>query len=131
MKNNAGAGIGGAGGADGSVANAPEFYETVGSTTLYAAWRDEDVTQWRVDLDGIEVGTESVVLSLKASSAEKFAEARKHIHVYASPTLPVPETADAIIATPEIVDNGDGTGTATIQIDQTTGAQFYEIGVGE
>lgn len=117
--------------ADGSVANAPEIYETIGSTTLYAAWRDEDVTQWRVDLDGIEVGTESVVLSLKAASAEKFAEARKHLRVYASPTLPVPETADAIIATPEIVDNGDGTDTATIQIDQMTGAQFYEIGVGE
>ena len=28
-------------------------------------------------------------------------------------------------------DYGDCTGTATIQIDQTTGAQFYEIGVGE
>lgn len=28
-------------------------------------------------------------------------------------------------------DYGDCTGTAAIQIDRTTGAQFYEIGVGE
>lgn len=117
--------------ADGSVANAPEIYETVDGTTLYAAWRDEDLALWRVDLAGIEVGSGSVVLSLKAASAEKFAEAKKHLRVYASPTLPVPETADAIIAAPEIVDNGDGTGTATFPLDPDLGAQFYEIGVGD
>ncbi len=117
--------------ADGSVANAPEIYETIGSTTLYAVWRDEDLAPWRVDLAGIEVGSGSVVLSLKAASAEKFAEAKPHLHVYASRTLPVPETAEARIVGPAIVDNGDGTGTATFPLDPDLGAQFYEIGVGD
>ena len=61
---------GAGGGTDGSAANAPEIYETVDGTTLYAAWRDEDLAPWRVDLAGIEVGSGSIVLSLKAASAE-------------------------------------------------------------
>ena len=77
----------------------------------------------------------SVVLGVAVTnciaSAEKFAEARPHLHVYASPALPVPETAEARIAAPEIVDNGDGTGTATFPLDPDLGAQFYEIGVGD
>ena len=119
--------------ADGTWADtAPELYETVGSTTLHAAWRDMQgfkAEDYKLEPAGITVDGTSLVIPVGIENAANLDYALQFMKVRASTSLPI--SAYAPFENVEVETREGGVKAIVIPIKPNAPSKFYRIVVGE
>lgn len=119
--------------ADGTRADtAPEFYETVGSTTLHAAWRDMqgfNAENYKLEPAGIAVDGTSLVIPVGIENAANLDYALQFMKVRSSTSLPFPVYAP--FENVEVETREGGVKAIVVPINPNVPSKFYRIEVGE